>query len=304
MNTRSSTRPAPSPPSKWSPLRLLRGLRRRWLLGRTELSAAERFVVFVGNPRSGTTLVRSLLNAHPSVLISNEVHVLRCIAAGESWNSVLGRILDNERQFSAQPVWTGYDYNVPQVGSAVAQPSIRVIGDKKACRTSQLIEADPTLIRRLQDWSRLPVRFIHCVRHPFDVITTKTRRNGLPLRQNIDRYFRSEQAAISVHDAVGDESYLRIYQEDLIDRPEHVLQELLQFIGLDAFDSYVRACRSVIYDKPRNSRHGIKWPASDIVEVEKRTKRFPHLHSYLTGEQLQFHEHADQTNRPPDCAAA
>ena len=287
----------------WNPLRLIRAARRRFHLFRTDLSGVERFVVFVGNPRSGTTLVRSLLNAHPSVVIANEVHALRCVAVGENWNTVLGRILDNERQFAANPVWTGYRYEVPR---SVNEPKngIRVIGDKKAGGTSKLLQEDPSLVLRLQEWSPLPVQYIHCVRHPFDVTSTKSRRNGNSLAQNIDRYFAAEAAAISVQNSVGDAGYLRIHQEDLISDSAAVLHMLLHFIGLDTCDGYVRACQSVIYESPNKSRHGITWPAGAIIEVERRSKQVPHLQRYLTGDRLLFHEDTDQKNRATNRAAA
>jgi phage terminase large subunit-like protein len=38
------------------------------------------FCIFIGYPRSGHSLVGSLLNAHPEVIISHELDVLRCAA--------------------------------------------------------------------------------------------------------------------------------------------------------------------------------------------------------------------------------
>lgn len=68
-----------------------------------------KFVLFIGNPRSGTTLVRSLLNAHPQVLIANEANVLRFVEEGISKEDILRRLIDNVKTFDANPVWTNYD---------------------------------------------------------------------------------------------------------------------------------------------------------------------------------------------------
>ena len=293
------------PGSSWNPIQLAHAARRWLQLARTDLSAAECFVVFVGNPRSGTTLVRSLLNAHPSVVVANEVHVLKCISAGESWKSVLGRILDSERKFAANPVWTGYDYDVPATASGTSDvPPIRVIGDKKAGGTSKLIHQNPETVERLLQWSRLPVRFVHCVRHPFDVIATKTRRNGDSLNRNIVRYFQAEQAAETVRRQADSRGFHRLYQEDLIDDPGSVLKALLQYFDLDASADYVRACESVIYRKPNKSRSGLKWPPESVVETERQTRLTAHLHRYMTADQLLFDEESDPSDCWPNRAAA
>ena len=58
----------------------------------TDLSQVRYFVVFLGNPRSGTTLVRSLLDAHPNIAIANEVHSIRLMEAGKNWQEAKAKV--------------------------------------------------------------------------------------------------------------------------------------------------------------------------------------------------------------------
>ena len=44
-------------------MRLVHGAQRQLRLWQTDLSSLERFVVFVGNPRSGTSLMMNMLEA-------------------------------------------------------------------------------------------------------------------------------------------------------------------------------------------------------------------------------------------------
>lgn len=277
--------------------RIWRAMRRTIRLLLSNLSDADRFIIFVGNPRSGTTLVRSLLNAHPGVMIANELNVLKRMAAGESWNTILRRLVDNEREFTADPVWTGYSYAVPPTEQLASSGNVRVIGDKKAGGTSRLLQDDPELLSRFCRWSPLPVCAIHCVRHPLDVIATKTRRNGESLNENVKRYFAAEQAAVAAAEDSTIAGHTRVYLEDLIMRPRRTLQELLSFIGLDAADPYVRACESVVYNKPNLSRFRVNWSAATLVHIEQHMRSTPHLSRYLTDGRLLFdEEHHSQTD--------
>ncbi len=104
----------------------------------TDLSHLEYFVMFVGNPRSGTTLVRTLLDAHPNVVIGNEVHTLRLMKAGKNWNAVVGRILENSTRFAKNPTWTDYSYRIPNYPTN-SQKMITVIGDKRAAGTTYVL---------------------------------------------------------------------------------------------------------------------------------------------------------------------
>lgn len=283
----------------WDPVRLVRAVRRRFRLWQTDLSSLQRFVLFVGNPRSGTTLVRSLLNAHPEVLIANEVDVLRRVQAGESWRTVTSRILQNEYEFSAKPVWTGYDYSVRSDATSDDRSQsggIRVIGDKKAGASAKRINGDWAVMDRFTEWSRFPGSVIHCIRHPFDVISTKARRNGESLNVNIDRYFQSEMTAVALRETHPRIDYLRVYQEDLVHETSATLTRLLQAIGLDVPTGYMRACEDLVYERPNRSRFQANWTDRLILGVERRVRETPHLHRYLTNGRLLFDEEAGPTN--------
>ena len=66
----------------------------------TDLSQVRYFLVFIGNPRSGTTLFRSLLDAHVNICLGNEVNILDRMDKGESWRSIAGRIIQSTKNFS------------------------------------------------------------------------------------------------------------------------------------------------------------------------------------------------------------
>lgn len=275
---------------------ILREISRKSTLLRTDLSQLHYYVIFVGNPRSGTTLVRTLLDAHPNIVIGNEVHTLRLIKAGKSWTTVAGRILENSKRFSKNPVWTGYSYRIPnQAGTQ--KELISVLGDKRAAGTTKMLLEEPDMLAKLCNWSPVPIRFIHCVRHPYDVITTRSNRNQQQLAYNHQRYFDLERGAAQLFTLLGPEQYKRIYHEELIANPIHVLQDLLHFLAVSAEPGYIQACQSLIYEKPHQSRYEGKWTAPMIAAVEQETLRCEHLSFYLDQGRLVFDKAPLETTR-------
>src|SRR5439155_13365968 len=52
------------------------GVLERWACHSSELGPARRFAVLCGHPRSGTTLLEQVLDAHPQIVSAEETHIL------------------------------------------------------------------------------------------------------------------------------------------------------------------------------------------------------------------------------------
>ncbi|MDQ4062826.1 MAG: sulfotransferase, partial [Actinomycetota bacterium] len=72
------------------------------------------YCMFIGYPRSGHSLVGSLLDAHPQTIIAHELDALKLVEAGFDKLQLYQLLLDNSRRFArGGREWTGYDYEVP-----------------------------------------------------------------------------------------------------------------------------------------------------------------------------------------------
>ena len=98
--------------SSANPITYLKSL----MIGRKSMKAfanLRSYVMFIGQPRSGTSLLGSLLNAHRNVLVSQELNALKYVRRGYSKNQLFWLIKENERKFARSGrKWTGYEYNV------------------------------------------------------------------------------------------------------------------------------------------------------------------------------------------------
>jgi len=139
---------------------------------RRHFSYAETYCQFIGYPRSGHTLIGALLNAHPDVVIANELGVLDWMRKGFSRLQLFAMILRRDRDFERQDyTFIGYQYAVPNQWQGRFR-RIRVLGDKDAGRDTTQLRQRPELLDRLRRKLRLKIRVVHVVRNPYDALST------------------------------------------------------------------------------------------------------------------------------------
>jgi len=237
-------------------------------------SDIETYCMFIGYPRSGHTLVGSLLNAHPEALISHELDALSLLREGGDRDALFRAIVEADRSFAERERHhTDYDYNVP--GSWHGRwERLRVIGDKKGGRSSWWLHDEPELLDRLYEVVSLPVRFIHVSRSPWDNIATITRR-GHTHEDAISWYFDTCEAVVGIRSRIPSAHVFDLRHEDLIADPAGEMQRLAAFLGLDAPAPWIQACAARVNPAPNRSRHELTWSDPQIERVSRAVRRFP-----------------------------
>jgi hypothetical protein len=96
----------------------------------------EKVCLFIGYPRSGHSLVGSLIDAHPHAVISHELDTIKLVKMGFSQRQIFSLILNNSKAFSRSGrIWTGYSYKVPNQYQGEFK-ELRIIGDKCGNQTT------------------------------------------------------------------------------------------------------------------------------------------------------------------------
>jgi len=240
------------------------------------------FCMFIGYPRSGHSLVGSLLDAHPNAVIAHELNALECVGKGLDRGRILQLVLENSRRVATSGrEWEGYSYKVPNQWQGRFE-RLRVIGDKKGGASTRFLSSTPGILRRLSDIIDADVKFIHVVRNPYDNISTifKYRRHHQGLKPVIEDYLFLCATNSKIREWVGGDQVFDLRHEALIDAPEELLGALCNFLGLERIEDYLEDCASLVFDSPRKTRYDVEWDAGTITAVQEGIDRNEFLRGY------------------------
>jgi hypothetical protein len=243
------------------------------------------YCTFIGYPRSGHSLIGSLLDAHPEMIIANELDALKYLARGFDREQLYSLLLDESRLFKRRGAWSsGYCYLVPTQRQGEFDELV-VIGDKKGAGTIKRLQDDFSLLDRLRATVGVPVKFVHIVRNPYDNITTiynrKQKLSPPPsLTECVDYYFGLASTVEKVRQHTDAADVVDIRQEDFVADPEGTLAQLCEFLGVPAPADYLHDCAAIVYESPNKSRHKIEWSPAVIEEVAARMRPFSFLDGY------------------------
>lgn len=194
----------------------------------------------VGVPRSGTTLLRLMLDAHPELTIPPETHfipaVIRACRKGASAGEVVEAITGHRR-------WADFGLDEDELRSRLAAldpleagAAIRAFYELYAEKQAKPRWGDKTpgyatKMRRIQ--RALPeARFVHVVRDGRDVVLSQARKSRRPQPVGVAarRWKRRVIATRNRSETVR--HYLEIRFEELVTETEPTLRRVCEFIDL------------------------------------------------------------------------
>lgn len=289
----------------------LKGARLAWQR-RDALAAADTLVQFAGFPRSGHSLIGSLIDAHPRARVAHELDIMGLLDRGVPMRSILALMDDAASEFTRHGRhWNGYCYYVEEAahdGGTAPQ----VLGDKKGDMAVRRIAAKPSLLDRLARTTRgLDKKWICVLRNPFDNIATMSLRASrlydtlrassasgdefraalaraqaagdlprAPASDQIDEYERLCGAVESIRRATSENDWFELSHEAFSASPQAPLKELMTFLQLEADPAYIERCSALVHASGHRSSALLEWPAEQTARIEALIERYPFLHRY------------------------
>lgn len=233
------------------------------------------FALIVGNARSGTTIVGSIVDSHPNMLCANESGASAVFWRGRDRAQIIAEIEENSARNAAEGRQSsGYRYAIP----TPYKGEIGVYADKCFNPALLLLAGDRGLIDRLSDTMQCPVTLVHCVRNPFDVIATMHKRSGAALEDRTRWFFMHADAAMNLLDR-GVLPFV-IRHESLVAEPREVSRLMFRYLGQDTDDAHLDRIASVVSTTPKRSRDTVKWAPALIELIEQRLAGYPFLAGY------------------------
>jgi hypothetical protein len=247
---------------------------------RRDFRDVERFFFLVGYPRSGSTLIGSLLNAHPEMVIAHEADSLRYVRPGITRNQLFAILLERDREFaSVERRWNGFDYSLPGLDQG-RFTRLRVIGDKHAGRAARRLRDEPGLLDRLRALTGVPIRVLHISRNPFDNIASIARNRELPLADAIEIYRDLGVAVDGVRAQLAPDELHEVAYESILRDPRGEISSIVRFIGVEGSDDYLSSCASLVDNGGRPSRSSVEWSDDERRQVEEIVASRPALDGY------------------------
>jgi hypothetical protein len=238
----------------------LQGMRHR-----REFADVKHVFFLLGYPRSGSTLIGSMLNAHPQMVIAHESDLFRYVRRGVTRNQLFAILLLRDQEFAGvDRQWNGFDYAVGDQGQFT---DLRVIGDKHAGRAARRLHENPPLLDRFRHVVGVPIRSLHNVRNPYDNIASIAHNRSLPVAKAIDIYRRLGVAVDDVLGRLKPEELFEVRYEDFTADPATWLTDICHFAGVEVTSEYVAACSALAEPGGRRGRHRVEWSATERDEV-------------------------------------
>ncbi len=178
-------------------------------------------IFVIGSPRSGTTLLRLMLDAHPRISCGEETHFLRSLQA------VVGRDWDLVATYGF-----GREWWLERIASFYAGFQAEVLGRSGKVRWA---EKDPTytLLLDFIDGLFPDAVYVHLLRDGHDVVASFRDRWGYraAARAAKSEWARYVRAARSFGRTLPPERFLELRYEDLVTDPDAEGRRLFSFLG-------------------------------------------------------------------------
>lgn len=227
------------------------------------------FVLCAG--RSGSTLLRFLLDSHPALTCPPETRIpWLCTQASQAWSVIEDAPLGGDPEFP-EPVLEGLRRSFDPMIAAVLARS----GKRRFCDKSLGAALHSPLLRAV--WPE--ARFISLYRHPMDVIGSGVEAapwglNGYGFEPYVaaspgnsvaalGSYWVDYTAAILSAEEAHGEACLRLRYEDLVADPEAEAERLFGFLGTEPVPGITKTL--LTGDRPRSGPGDHKiWNTSSI----------------------------------------
>lgn len=206
----------------------------------------EKPVFVVGALRSGTTMLRLMLDAHPEVCVFGEFEYAVKYARGGEFPAapLYSQLLDTDRVFQTH----GFEFLASESYEDVVKSFLRQAASRGGKPIiGATVHSRFDLIRKI--WPQ--ARFIHLCRDPRDVSRSCI---GMGWVGNVwygaDYWLDAEQRWESLKPSLGKDDYLEMNYETLVVSPEEELRRACAFLGIPYSSQMMSYAEDSTYKSP------------------------------------------------------
>lgn len=240
----------------------------------------------IGPHRSGSSVVRAVLDAHPSIVMGSELgrqNFYNDIIGGATRDALLTRIVTQERNigknYTSQRIEKAggaglYRQAIPGTWQG-RHRELKVIGDKSGPWIGAFAAARPDFESVLKSFFKVPIFYVHTVRNPWDNLATMKL-----VKQDVHVFERWCRQTEVIRETVAKRRVHTVHMDDLSHDPEHEIEQLYRFLDLARPQKIVGACAAHIFEKPKKRAQEVKWTDAEIEIVQRLISELSWLSRY------------------------
>ena len=267
------------------------------------------FVFFLGHGHSGHSIVGSLMDGHPHMVISHEVDVFTKLSGrllkptktsifNAVWRNTLQTIINGHRAKHVK----GYDLLVDGLYQGKYVDHIDVIGDKKGGDTTFLLLTQPKKwldAYKILKSLNVALKVIQVFRNPYDIIATTillkhsfkqtfasikqsnvtTKIDPILIDLQIKKHFLHHEANFKAKTTFNLDT-IEIHGKDLISDARNTLLKLCNHVGVNCSNNYLEICSNKIFKTESRTRRFIKWTDEQLKTVQRNIDKYSDLKGY------------------------
>ena len=289
-------------------------------LSNSDIEQVKTFIFFLGHARSGHSIVGSILDAHPHVILAHEAKLFQTLNEDLSnkkthyenksvifntlWNNSFRSSNSGLRTEEGKALRKGYSLSIDGLYQGTYIAPVQVIGDKNGGKTTALFMSKPSnweqVFFKLKSIVNIPIKVIHVIRNPYDNIATSAiyRSKGLKIttvkqsnksteidystmKRYIDKYFNFFEAIQQVKSKYH-LNVLEVHGKDLIENPKATILSMCSFLEIQCSDNYIEICSNKLFKSESKTRYKLYWTKKSISTVQDHIMHFNSLKRYYS----------------------
>ena len=273
------------------------------------VNGVKTFVFFMGHSRSGHSIIGTILDSHPHIVIAHESGILtrvlnrQCADKSFVLNEIWRGSSSNRTKYAESTTRKGYTLGIDELYQGKYLDHIEVMGEKQGSTASLLYARSPdtfqTLLDKLKSTLHVPIKVLHVVRNPYDNIATLVLYSSYDVMQVtklkysnktinvapevIDKQIRIyfvRYKAIEEAEKVLNLDLMRIHNVEFVSQPRVVIGKLCKFLGVGCSEEFINKCSEKIFNKESKTRYKLKWQDYQIKEIKANIQKLDSLSGY------------------------
>jgi len=270
------------------------------------------FVLFIGHTHSSHSIVASVLDSHPHMIVSHESGIIPALIdtpSSTNKSNVYNRIWTSSYKSSVVEGGNrlnnvkGYNLVIDKEWQGRYNSYVDVMGDDEAhvipIRWYFHREKVQAMLKRLPSLVGVPTKLFHVIRNPYDNIATEVLYRNFKHDRHKVSNAKSSTERVTVDSEVVDASiryYFRLHEgvefvkkeydtmtihiRDFISHPKSVITNMCEFLGVVCSEDYIDKCSEKIFNKESKTRYKITWNSEQVANIHSSIQKFNSLKRY------------------------